>query len=128
MVRHGVAVIVIPGSVRAVRVAKAETKTIPIVFMNASDPVQAGVVASYSRPGGNVTGITDMGGELTAKRLGLLHELLPGAKRFAALIGSNSAVIEELQTAAAAMALEIEIVRARSSQEIDTAFETVVQG
>ena len=86
LVRRRVAVIVIPGSAAAVRAAMAATKTIPIVFMNASDPVQAGLVSSFPRPGGNVTGITDMGGELAAKRLGLLHQLVPEATRIGALI------------------------------------------
>ena len=73
MVRHHVAVIVVPGSALAVHAAKTATKTTPIVFMNASDPVQSGLVTSLSRPGGNVTEITDFGQELAAKRLGLLH-------------------------------------------------------
>jgi putative ABC transport system substrate-binding protein len=119
------AVIVIPGSAVAVRAAMAMTSTIPIVFMNASDPVGAGLVASFSRPGGNVTGITDMGGELAKKRLGLLHELLPEAKRFAALlygVPNLPAAIEELQAAAAAISLEIGTAVAKNSQEIDDLF------
>jgi putative ABC transport system substrate-binding protein len=136
LVRRRVAIIVIPGSAAAVRVVKAATTTIPIVFMNASDPVQNGLVASLSRPGGNVTGITDMGLELAAKRLGLLHELLPTAKRVAVLTyaggpsryaGSPSNVIADLQTAAAAIALELDLVSASTSDEINAAFAEVVQ-
>ena len=131
MVRHHVAVIVVPGSALAVRAAKAATRTTPIVFMNASDPVQSGLVTSLSRPGGNVTGITDFGQELAAKRLGLLHELLPEARRVAALtylgLDDRFGVIADLQTAAAAIAQEIEVFPAGTSRDIDAAFEAVVQ-
>lgn len=126
LVRRRVAVIVIPGSAAAVRAAMSATTTIPIVFMNASDPVQAGLVASLSRPGGNVTGITDMGGELAAKRLGLLHELVPEATRIGALMDrlTGTRVIGDLRTAATAIGLQIELIRANTSPEIDAAFET----
>src|SRR5262249_2157751 len=91
-----------------------------------SDPVQAGLVASLSRPGGNVTGITDMGIDLATKRLGLLHEIAPEAKRIGALIAEGTApnVIQELRKAAGAVSLRIEIIRASTGQEIDAAFET----
>jgi hypothetical protein len=74
----------------AVRTAMSATKTIPIVFVTASDPVAAGFVPSLGRPGGNVTGITMLGVELLAKRLELLHELLPGATRIALLVNPNN--------------------------------------
>jgi putative ABC transport system substrate-binding protein len=130
LVRRRVAVIVVPGSTIAVRVAKAATTRIPIVFMNANDPVQAGLVTSLSRPGGNITGITDMGVELAAKRLGLLHELLPSAKRIVALLyggdGSNAPeVTEELRTATAGLGMKIDLVRANTNTEINSAFETI---
>jgi len=129
LVRRRVAVIVVPGSAMAVRVAKAATTTIPIVFMNAGDPVQAGLVASLSRPGGNVTGITDLGVELAAKRLGLLHELVPTAKRVVALLYAREPtdLADELRSAAAALAMNIEIVNATTNAEINTAFETIAQ-
>jgi putative tryptophan/tyrosine transport system substrate-binding protein len=129
LVRRRVAVIVIPGSTHAVLAAKSATTTIPIVFMNASDPVQAGLVASLSRPGGNVTGVTDMGGELAAKRLGLLHELLPDAKQVAALFyaGNYSNIRTELQAAAVTIALEIRVLTASTSRDIDVAFEIITQ-
>jgi putative tryptophan/tyrosine transport system substrate-binding protein len=129
LVRRRVAAIVIPGSTLAVLAAKSATTTIPIVFMNASDPVQAGLVASLSRPGSNVTGVTDMGGELAAKRLGLLHELLPDAKQVAALFyaGNYSNVSTELRAAAATIALEIRVLTASTSRDIDVAFEIITQ-
>jgi ABC-type uncharacterized transport system substrate-binding protein len=129
LVRRRVAVIVIPGSAAAVRAAMAATKTIPIVFMNASDPVQAGLVSSFPRPGGNVTGITDMGGELAAKRLGLLHQLVPEATRIGALIDRRNAVriLDELRTAAKAAGLEIEAVTANTESEINVGFKTLAQ-
>jgi putative tryptophan/tyrosine transport system substrate-binding protein len=125
LVRRRVAVIVVPGSTVAVRAAMAATTTIPIIFMNASDPVQAGLVASLSRPGGNVTGVTDMGIDLAKKRLGLLHEMAPEAKRIGALTTELLApqVVKELQEAAGAVALQIEIMKAGTSQEIDAAFD-----
>jgi ABC-type uncharacterized transport system substrate-binding protein len=128
LVQRRVAIIVIPGSAPAVRAAMAATKTIPIVFMNASDPVQAGLVASFPRPGGNVTGITDMGGDLAAKRLGLLHQLVPEATRIGALIDRrNVRMLDELRTAAKAAGLEIEAVTANTESEIDAGFKTLAQ-
>ena len=93
LVRRRVAVIV-AGGTAAPLAAKALTNTIPIVFSAAGDPVQSGIVPSLNRPGGNVTGISVMDAELGAKRLGLLHELLPGATRFAALINPDSPIAE----------------------------------
>ena len=129
LVQRRVAIIVIPGSAVAVRAAMAATKTIPIVFMNASDPVQAGLVANFPRPGGNVTGITDMGGDLAAKRLGLLHQLVPEATRIGALIDRRNAVriLDELRTAAKVAGLEIEAVTANTNSEIDAGFKTLAQ-
>jgi putative tryptophan/tyrosine transport system substrate-binding protein len=131
LVRRQVAVIVTPGSTAATLAAKAATPTIPIVFLSAVDPVKTGLVASLNRPGGNVTGVSDIGVELAAKRLGLLHELLPGAARFALLVnpdnpGITEAFVTEAQTAASAIGRQIEVVTASTNGDIDRAFATLV--
>jgi ABC-type uncharacterized transport system substrate-binding protein len=130
LVRSRVAVIA-TGTTNATLAAKAATTTIPIVFQAAVDPVQAGLVVSLNRPGGNVTGVNSMSGELGAKRLGLLHELVPGAKRFAYLSTTTSPAKESAftnaQAVALALGLQIEILYADTNDEIDTAFESLVQ-
>jgi putative ABC transport system substrate-binding protein len=90
LVGRKVAVILAGASDIAIRAAMAATKTIPIVFTTASDPVRAGFVASVSRPEGNATGITFMGVDLVAKRMELLHEVVPDAKRIAVLVNPNN--------------------------------------
>jgi len=130
LVRRRVAIIAAPGSVGAALAAKAATATIPIVF-SGGDPVQVGLVASLSRPGGNVTGINSMNSELTAKRLGLLHELLPRAARFAVLINANNptseAMIPDARAAAAAIGRQLEILTVSTNGEIDAAFASLKQ-
>jgi putative ABC transport system substrate-binding protein len=131
LVRRRVAVIVTLGSTPAALAAKAATATIPIVFSVAGDPVQSGLVASLNRPGGNVTGVSYISTELAAKRLGLLHELLPEATRIAVLVNPNNPftkpVISDLQTAASAIRLQIEVFTATTNGEIDTAFASLGQ-
>jgi len=132
LVRRRVAVIVTPSSTAATVAAKAATSTIPIVFIIAADPVKIGLVASLNRPGGNATGINDVGVEIAAKRLGLLHELLPGAVRFGVFVNPDNPYITEpfvteMQTAASAIGGQIEVVTARMNGEIDAAFATLVK-
>jgi putative ABC transport system substrate-binding protein len=132
LVRQRVAVIATPGGTAATLAAKAATATIPIVFSIGTDPVKIGLVASLNRPGGNATGISDLGLELGAKRLGLLHELLPGAARFGVLVNPDNpfmteSLVAELQTAASAVGRQIEVVTARTNGDIDMAFATLVK-
>jgi putative tryptophan/tyrosine transport system substrate-binding protein len=126
LIQHRVAVIVTPFGTVAALAAKGATTTIPIVFMTSADPVQEGLVASFNRPGGNVTGLSIMSVELGAKRLGLLHELIPGALRIAALINPNSSIapslIREAQTGASTIGWQVEVVYARTKDEVDAAF------
>jgi putative ABC transport system substrate-binding protein len=112
--------------------AKAATSKIPIVFMLSEDPVRLGLVASLARPGGNLTGVNFLSTELTAKRLELLRELVPGAARVAVLVNPANAMraavtVRDLQTAGGAMGLEIQVLNASSSQEINAAFATFVR-
>jgi putative ABC transport system substrate-binding protein len=111
--------------------AKSATTSIPIVFNNAADPVQLGLVASLSRPGGNITGITTASAELEAKRLGLLRELVPSATSVAVLVNpSRPGVNEQLvqaQQAAQALGLPLNILKASSERDLDAVFETLAQ-
>jgi putative ABC transport system substrate-binding protein len=132
LVRRGAAVIVTPISTPATVAAKAATSTIPIVFVIGADPVKMGLVTSLNRPGGNATGISDIGVQLGAKRLALLHELLPNATRFAALVnpdnpGITEPFVAELQTAASVIGRKLEIVTASTNSGIDTAFAKLVK-
>jgi putative ABC transport system substrate-binding protein len=133
LVRRGMTVIAAPNSGLAARAAKAATTKIPIVFNTPFDPVQAGLVASLSRPGGNITGVSNLIQNLGAKRLGLLRELLPAAARVAVLVNSNSptiaseSVIADLLGAASAMGLQIEVLPAGTNRDIDTAFASLMQ-
>ncbi len=126
LVRREVSVIAVPGSGPAVLAARAATATIPIVFSNAGDPVRLGYVASLSRPGGNVTGVTDFGNELSAKRLELIKLLVPAASRIGILITRNyPAIAREIanaREAASVLSLEIAESVVGNQQEIDAAF------
>jgi ABC-type uncharacterized transport system substrate-binding protein len=131
LVRRQVAVIATPGSPAAAGAAKAATTTIPVVFGTGLDPVQAGLVTSLGRPGGNITGVSTMNAELWGKRLGLLLELVPGARRVAMLVNLNSpttaAIIADVRAVAASLGRHVEIVQANTSREIDAAIASSVQ-
>jgi ABC-type uncharacterized transport system substrate-binding protein len=110
--------------------AKAATATIPIIFSSGDDPVRLGLVASLARPGGNLTGINFFVGELAAKRLELLRELVPGATRIAMLAGPSAGEITELtlrdvEAASRVKGLQIRVVHADTSQEINVAFASL---
>jgi len=126
LVRRRVAVIVTPGSTSAALAAKAATTSIPVIFSVGTDPVEIGLVASLSRPGGNVTGIASLNAELAAKRLGLMLELVPKAERFAVLVNPGNRVAEavtrDAQAAASAIGREVEMLGPSSAREIDAAF------
>jgi putative ABC transport system substrate-binding protein len=129
LVRRQVAVIAASGG-NAALAAKALTSTIPIVFGTAFDPVEQGIVARLNRPGGNVTGFTSLSGEVERKQLGLIHELLPRATRFALLRsrgGERGTVITDLRAAAESIGVEMEVLEAGTNAEIDQAFANFVQ-
>ena len=132
LVRRRVAVIATPGSNAASLAAKAATTTIPIVFGVGEDPVRLGLVASLARPGGNATGINLFSLEVTAKRLGLLHELMPKAVRIAVLVNPANAYTSEatqrdITEAARAIGLQIQYLHASTTREIESAFATLVR-
>jgi putative ABC transport system substrate-binding protein len=115
----------------SIAAAKAATKTIPIVMMSGDDPVRQGFVASFNRPGGNITGVSILSAELAAKRLDLLRELVPHAKSIAILInsdfGSSGNFRSDVEAAARALGLAIEFLQANNEREIDHAFNNLAQ-
>jgi putative ABC transport system substrate-binding protein len=132
LARRKVAVIACPGGgVLAIQAAKAATATIPIVFSVGGDPVELGLVASLNRPGGNITGYNDMNSLLGAKRFGLLHELLPEAKKFAALLNPSrpdaQSMTADVQAAATVLGRGLEIAHASNNPEIEAAFASLAQ-
>jgi putative ABC transport system substrate-binding protein len=131
LVGSKVDVIVASGGFLAARAAKSATSTIPIVFTGVSDPVAAGLVASFARPAGNLTGFSPVMFELTPKRLELLTELDPRATVIALLVNPNDprteGLIKDMQEAARTKGLELQTFKARTEGEIDTAFATLVQ-
>jgi putative ABC transport system substrate-binding protein len=132
LVRRRVAVIAASGGPDTAFVAKTSTTTIPIVFAVGDDPVRLGLVASLARPGGNLTGINFFVSELAAKRLGLLRELLPAATRVAVLVNPAEAtltesILRDVEAAARVIGLQIQVLNASTSREIDTAFATITR-
>jgi putative tryptophan/tyrosine transport system substrate-binding protein len=130
LVRRQVTVIAAIGSPSA-PAAKVMTTTIPIVFLTGSNPVEVGIVTSLARPGGNLTGVTVLGVELGAKRLELLHELVPTANIVAALVNPNTPAAEiqstELQTAARTLGLKLHVLHASSERDFDAVFANLAQ-
>ena len=132
LVRRRVALITTSGGPAVAFAAKAATTTIPIVFAVADDPVRLGLVASLSRPDGNLTGINFLVGELTAKRLELLRALVPAATRVAGLVNPANATntettLRDVEPAARTMGLQIQVLNASTSREIDAAFATIAR-
>jgi putative ABC transport system substrate-binding protein len=129
LVRRHVNVLVAADSLVTAQAAKAATATIPIVFGIGTDPVQSGLVASFNRPGGNLTGAARLSSELEPKRLQLLHELIPTARTIALLVNPNNPGAESLakamQTAAGALGLSLLVLRASTSPDLDAVFATM---
>ena len=131
LIRRRVAEIVAPASTAGALAAKAATTTIPIVFATGSDPVALGLVPRLSRPGGNVTGVTILGVELTAKRLSLLRELTPQATRFVALVNPRSVmadgIVKNVEASAPIFGLPVEIAHASTDRELVAALSGLSQ-
>jgi putative tryptophan/tyrosine transport system substrate-binding protein len=132
LVDRQVAVIVAGSGTPGAFAAKAATTTIPIVFGVAVDPVEVGLVASLSRPGGNLTGVTNLNVQVGPKRLELMHELLPTASGFAVLVDPTSSTIAEtflrdLQAAARTLGLHLDVLQASNEHDLDTVFATLAQ-
>ena len=130
LVRREVRVIAAAGGTQSAVVAKAATTTIPIVFGIGADPVEAGLVASLNRPGGNLTGVVTLSVELVPKRLQLAHELVPAASRVALLVNPSDAAqadAKRVEEAARALGLQLDILHASTEPELDTAFATALQ-
>ena len=132
LVRRQVAVIATPGGSLAALAAKAATATIPIVFGVAENPVSTGLVANLARPGGNATGINFFLGEVVAKRLGLLHELVPKAVRLGVLVNpanglTAEATLRDIPEAARTLGLQVQVLKASTGPEIDAGFSAMVR-
>ena len=130
--RRRVGVIVASGGIPVAFAAKAATTTIPIVFLAAENPVRLGLVTSLARPVGNLTGVNFFNAELAAKRLDLLHEMVPGAARIAVLVNPNDATntevtLRDVEAASRIIGVQIQFLRANDSREIDAAFEEIAR-
>lgn len=130
LVRRRAVVIIASGGLDATLATKAATTTIPIVFLTGEDPVRLGLVTSLARPDGNLTGINFFNTELATKRLELLRELVPGAKRVAVLVNpvdttNTDSTLRAIEPAARAIGLQIQTLTASTSREIDAAFAAI---
>ena len=123
--------VILAGSEPSVLAAKAATSTIPLIFVVGSDPLKLGVVSSYNKPGGNATGLHIFSAELEAKRLSLLHELVPNAQALGVLVNPNFPYVQDqlaqVQAAANIVALRLQIYNASTPAEIDAAFDLIAQ-
>src|SRR5262245_17604080 len=130
LVRRQPSVIIVSTSA-SLRAAKLTTTTIPIVFSMGEDPVKLGFVASLNRPGGNITGVYQFTAGLEAKRLGLLHEMVPNVKTVAALVNPNfsaaEAQLRDVQEAATRLSLQVIVLRANTEKDLEPAFASLVQ-
>jgi putative ABC transport system substrate-binding protein len=131
LVARRVAVLAATGGTVSARAAKAATTTIPVVFTTGDDPIKTGLVASLSRPGGNLTGVSVFGARLGAKRLALLHELIPAADTVAILLNPKNPDSEDeakdVQEAARTLGIQILVLNAGTENEIDAAFKKLVE-
>ena len=131
LVRVPVAVLVSVGGEPSARAAKAATTTVPVVSIFSTDPVRSGLIASLSRPGGNVTGISDFNVAMEPKRLSLLRDLVPQAAVFGVLLNPDfppaAEQLRAIQAAAQTLGVPVAVLRARTDRELEAAFETVTQ-
>ena len=132
LIARQVAVIVTPGGVVTTMAAKSATTLVPIVFVVGEDPVRLGLVTSLSRPGGNLTGVNFLNTELTAKRLDLLREMLPTAKRAAVLVNpmnvsNTETTLKDIEPAARAIGIQLQIFNAGTAREINDAFAALAR-
>ena len=132
LVGRRVAIIAAPAAGTTAVAAKAATATIPIIFSTGDDPVKLGLVASLARPGGNVTGVNFLNVEVVAKRLAILHELVPKAMRIAVLLNpadpaGRETTLQQIEEAAGALGLRVSVLDATTSDEIDTAFAALAR-
>ncbi len=130
LVQRQVSVFVVLGGTASALAAKAATSTIPVIFRIAVDPVEAGLVASLSRPGSNVTGVTTMGADLGSKQLEMLHELVPAATVLALLINPTNPAIAQVQSrdvpaAALKLGLKLHVLNASTEHDFDEVFSTL---
>jgi putative ABC transport system substrate-binding protein len=131
LVQLKAAVIIATGGMVTAVAAKKASSAIPIVFVNGSDPIKFGLVSSFNRPGGNVTGVSFLTNQLEAKRLELLHEVIPSSSKVALLVNPNNADVKsqliEVQSAARSLGLEILVLNALTESDIEMSFATLIQ-